>query len=253
MPIISNPVERIARASEKRRSLLRFLRDEVYTTPAVAALLMGCGERAARQTVASLEADGLVKRHEVKLMPDLPPVVLIGITDHGQGMAFDVDKGEEPSARTFEPGKYNLVYLSHALDIQRLRIYAERSGIVKRWLPGEMLGAGKKGAKRPDAVILTTSGKRVAVEVERSIKNRKRYLSVLQGHLEAIAPGKWNKAVWACPSAEIAARVEALVKSARRIQINGIDTALTDKHFQNLSFVVYESFVSYLESVNTNH
>lgn len=250
MPVIANPQERNARAHEKRRALLRFLREEVYTAPEVAALVMRCQERAARQTIASMEKEGLVKRHDVKLMPRLPPVRIVAITSHGQGMAFDVNKGEEPSDRVFEVGRYNMVYLSHTLAIQQLRVHAEQSGVVKRWLPGEMLGAGKKGAKRPDAVVLTSSGKRVAVEIERSIKNRKRYLAILQGHLESIAQGKWNKAVWACPSSEVAARVEVLVKSARRTQINGIDTILTDQHFKNLSFVVYESFVPYLQSIN---
>lgn len=88
MTIIRDPHARMQRADEKRRALLRFLRDELYTVPSVAASIMGCGERAARQTVAALEKQGLVRRHVVRWLDGVAPVTLIAITPHGQAMAF---------------------------------------------------------------------------------------------------------------------------------------------------------------------
>ena len=173
MAIITNPAERAQRAEAKRVALLRFLRDELYTNQATASLVMGVGERAGRQTVAAMEAAGLVRRQAVAVLPGLPPVNLVSITPHGQAMAFD-PASETVSDRTFEPGKYSLVHLAHRLDTQRLRVEAMQSGRVQKWVPGEALGKAAKNIKRPDALLLTVDKTRIAVEVERSIKNRKR-------------------------------------------------------------------------------
>ena len=242
MAIIKDTQARRERADAKRRALLRFLRDELYTTPAVAALVMQCGERAARQTVLSMEKAGLVRRHTVPVLPGLPPVVIVSITNHGQAMAFDPDK-EQVVDRVFEPGRYSLVFLAHTLDIQRLRVQAVHSGRVQKWVPGEALGAGAKGVKRPDAVVLTTDKIRVAVEVERSIKNRKRYAGILAAHLSAIRQNKWSRVVWASPDNDTAKRVAAILRSIKRVQISGGDTLLTDSHFKPFSFTTYTDFV----------
>lgn len=250
MAIITNAHERAARAHEKRHALLRFLRDELYTTPPVAALVMRCGERAARQTVAALERDGLVRRHSFVFMPGLPPVVLVAVTEHGQGMAFYPDKGEQPVERVFEPGRYSLTYLHHTTAMQRLRVAAEQSGVIKKWLPGEMLGAGRKHEKRPDAVLLTGGGVRVAIEVERSLKSQKRYAAVLCGHLEAIQQKKWSRALWVSPTDDFAKRVRALVLSTRRARISGIDTMLDESHFLPLSFTAYDNFLTTIKEID---
>lgn len=252
MAIIKDARERAARAHEKRHALLRFLRDELYTTPPVAALVMRCGERAAQQTVTALERDGLVRRHRFIFMPGLPPVVLVAITEHGQGMAFDPDKGERPNERAFEPGRYSLTYLHHTTAMQRLRVVAEQSGVIKKWLPGEMLGAGRKHEKRPDAVLLTARGVRVAIEVERSLKSQKRYAAVLAGHLEAIQQKKWSRALWVSPTNDFSKRVRALVLSTRRARISGIDTMLSEAHYSPLSFAEYDNFLTMIKEIDND-
>ena len=71
MPLIKDHAERTERAAEKRHALLRFLRDELYTTPAVAGEVIGVGERGARQTVLQMEKLGLVRRHVLPVLPGL--------------------------------------------------------------------------------------------------------------------------------------------------------------------------------------
>jgi len=245
MPVIQNPQERKQRAEQKRHDLLRFLRDELYTTPAVAGEVMQCGERAARQTIASMEKFNLVRRHVLQVLPGLPPITLVAITSHGQAMAFDVDT-EEVNDRIFEVGGYSLVYLSHKLDTQRLRLQAMQCGRVQKWLPGESLGKLTKNVKRPDAVLLTADKVRVAVEIERTIKNRKRYEGILSSHLTAIKQGKWNRVVWTSPDERISKRLQSLLKSIKRTQIAGIDTVLSEEHFKLLVFCTYTNFVDQL-------
>ena len=245
MAIITNPVERAQRAEAKRTALLRFLRDELYTNQTVAGLVMGVGERAARQTVAAMEAAGLVRRLAVPVLPGLPPVNLVTITNHGQAMAFD-PATETVSERVFEPGRYSLVHLAHRLDTQRLHIEAMQTGRVQKWLPGEVLGKSVKNTKRPDALLRTVDKTTVAIEVERTIKNRKRYAGILENHLTAIKQQKWGRVIWTSPDQQTAARLEAIFKSIKRVHIAGIDTQLGDAHWQRLTFCTYNDFSNHL-------
>lgn len=248
MPIIKDAAERKQRAEQKRHALLRFLRDELYTTPEVAGLVMACGERAARATIAAMEKQGLVKRFDVKLMPQLPPVVIVGITSHGQGMAFDVDAGESPVWRTFQPGRFDVKTLQHTTDIQRLRIAAMSTGCVQKWIPAERLAKLVKGIKKPDAILLTTAGQRIALEVERTQKNRQRYEQFMSGHLQAMHQNKWQKVIVASPTADFSKRLAATIRSVKRVMVAGVDTMIDPaKHHQNIAFCDYQSFTNHLE------
>lgn len=240
MTLIFDPAARMQRADEKRRALLRFLRDELYTTPAVAACVMQCGERAARQTVASLEKQGLVKRHVVRWLDGVAPVVLVAITPHGQAMAFDPDAGETCGVRTFEPARFSLTYLQHTLDMQRLRIAVQAR--IARWVPGEMLGVSSKAVKRPDAIVLLHDKTRVAVEIERTLKNARRYERALAGHLQAIKQNKWHRVVYASPDADTAKRVRALLTQVKRVRIAGVDTLVSPDMLNAFAFCTYNDF-----------
>ncbi|MFZ2627446.1 MAG: hypothetical protein WAX67_01025 [Rugosibacter sp.] len=236
--IISDPKARRERAEQKRTALLRFLREELYTTPGMAGLVMGCGERAARQTIASMESEGVIKRHPVALAEGQRPVMIIGITGHGQGIAFG--EGETVRAREFRLCDFSMLHLQHTTDIQRLRVAS--SDITGKWVPGGLLPKSKKGVKRPDAIAVLHDGARVAIEVERSIKNPMRYREILAGHLLAIKQKNWDRVVWTSPSKEISGRVERIIKSINRLKIGGIDTLLTPSDFAHLSFCEYKRF-----------
>lgn len=245
MPIIKDPRERAARAAEKRHLLLRFLREELYTTPAVAAELLGVNLSAARATIAALDKAGLVKRHHIPLMPTLPPIVIVGITQRGQSMAFD-PASERVIERSFEPARFSLIYLEHTLDTQRLRIQAARMGVTA-WVSGDRLAAVKKGVKKPDAVAIDLAGRRVAIEVERSVKGPKPYSDVLSGHLTAMHQNKWARVIWTSPDAQTRDRVRALVLGVTRAVIAGVDTKIDPaQHHKNLAFCTHDVFTTLL-------
>ena len=242
MPIITNHRERFARAAEKRRLLLRFLREELYTTPKVAGLVMSVGERAARQTLAPMEAAGLIKRWPIQLFDGLQTITIVGITTMGQGHAFD-PATEKVIDRAFDPARFSVMFLQHTLDIQRLRIEATASGHVKQWVNGDRLAAIKAGEKKPDAVCLTADAVRIAIEAERSIKSPKRYQAIVEGHLTAMHQGKWQRVVWTFPDANTMERVKAMVFGVTRVRIAGIDTLIDPaKHHANFRFCLYEMF-----------
>ena len=213
--------------------------------PACPCSLSGVGERAARQTVAAMENAGLVRRQAVPVVPGLPPVNLVSITSHGQAMAFSPES-ETVSERVFEPGRYSLVHLAHRLDTQRLRVEAMQTGRIQKWVPGEALGKAAKNIKRPDAVLATVDKTRIAIEVERTIKNRKRYQGILENHLTAIKQRNWSRVIWTSPDAQTAARLAAIFRSIKHVNISGIDTLLTDAHWKCLAFTTYDDFANHL-------
>ncbi|MDE2268581.1 MAG: hypothetical protein KGL33_06155 [Betaproteobacteria bacterium] len=246
MPIIADARARAARAQEKRHLILRFLREELYTSPDVISELLGVEARAARATIAALERDGLVKRHPIELGDGLARFWVIGITPRGQSMAFD-PATENVIDRSFEPARFSLVTLKHTMAVQRARIQAVNTGKVKQWVSGDRLAAVKKGIKKPDAVCLTASGQRIAIEVERSVKSPKAYRDVLAGHLTAMHQGKWNRVIWTSPDAKTRDRVQRLILGIKRLQIAGIDTRIDPAlHHTNLAFTTYEMFTDCL-------
>ena len=246
MPIISDPAARLARAQEKQTLLLRFLRDEIYTTPSVVAELLQIDARAARRTVATLERAGYVKRHALNLIPDTPPARIIGITAVGQSNAFDPAAGEKVITRWFERDRFSLVYLKHTLDVQRLRIAAARAG-VEKWRNGDRLEAVQKGVKKPDALCIDLSGKRTAIECERSVKSPKAYSDVLGAHLQAIKQGKWRRVIWSCPDAQTREKVRALLLGVKLVRVASVPTQIEPaQHHALLAFCTHDEFPSLL-------
>lgn len=254
MAIIKNTSERRERACAKRKALLAFLRGELYTIPATVCQLWGVQERGTRATLKSMEADGLIKRHKLLIAPGIPPQIVVGITQHGQQMAFNPST-ETPINRSFEPGRYSLTQLGHRLDIQYLRIQAEATCRISRWIPGHMLEFSKKGVKRPDAIAIDFAGKRAALECERTLKSIQRYTAILEQHLTAIHQNKWQRVIWACPiltekdsggRIASAARLEKIIKSIGHCKIAGVDTLITEAHHKCLVFCDYKSFENHL-------
>lgn len=205
------PAQRAERAGEKRKALLRFLRDEIYTTTSIAALLLGLGERQARRTVAAMEREALLRTERVEVAPGYA-YMLHGITAHGQAFAFD-PATEQPSPRYFGDRRVSPMFLPHALTVQRLRLQAERAG-WRDWTPGDRL-AGFNDESRPDAVAVDANGVVWCIEAELTIKTTKRYQSVLFSRLRAIKEGRYARVVWVCKDAGTAARLRAIIFAIR--------------------------------------
>lgn len=242
MAIIQDYAARMQRAADKKRLIMRFLRDEIYTTLGVISLLIGVDERGTRASIASLEKEGLVKRHSVSVYESLPPVVIVGITAHGQAMSYDLES-EKMVEKVFEVGRFSRQNLQHTIDMHRLKVGAESAGLVKKWVNGDRLKTLPAKVKRPDAVVLTISEQRMAIEVERTIKTPKRYIGILENHLAAIAVGKWQKTIWVCPNTQIEERLKRLIIGIQYLVQNGQKIRINPaEHHQNLRFCTYENF-----------
>lgn len=241
MNLLAAPADRQARSEQKVRAVLRFLRQEIWSSQDVLGGVMGVESRtAAHKNLARLEDEGLLRRHRVEGLGG-GVITLWGITAHGQAMAFD-PVSEAPVASYFEPNRVAEITIRHALDLQRLRMQGERAG-WKDWINGDRLPELLKGGKRPDAMATSPAGLKTAIEIERTIKTSKRYEQILASYLMALKSEQVHQVVWLSPTDDLALRLRAIVLGIRSVTIQKQRFAVDpQKHHGRLSFLGYRQW-----------
>lgn len=248
--LLSNPQQRERRVLEKRINVLRFLRQEIWSSQSILGLVMGIQSRTTiYKNLVRLEADGLLKRHTFTGLGG-GTVAIWGITSHGQAMAFN-PLTEEPIPAYFEPSKVAEVTVKHALDLQRLRVLVESFG-WHGWVNGDRLSDLLKGGKRPDALVISPGGMKTAIEIERIIKTTKRYEQILASYLMALKAGQVQQVVWLTPTEDAALRLKAIVFSIRTVTIQKQRFPIDpEKHHANLIFKDYSSWPDDVRNADT--
>lgn len=188
--------EKLARSQSKRDLVLKFLsKGEVYLTTDVACELLGLSRPTALATLKKLEALGCLKA-EAMMIPwnDHPRnTVLFGITPTGLAHV-----GADPTAPVFEPGRTNPLYVQHHRQCQLLHVRALT--LDWRWISERTLrDKNVKLTKIPDAIGLDPDGKRVALELERTVKSNKRYAQIQEQYLADLKKGKIDRVAYVCP------------------------------------------------------
>lgn len=236
--LISDPKQRAEATVQKRRAILRFLRDETWSTPEILAQVAGITSRQGiHTTLKAMERDELLKYHSMPIAGrrDLPTW---GITAHGLAFAWDEDEELEDRPR-FEPSRLALSRVPHQVDLQKIRLAAEAAG-WKDWKRGERLGFSPP--IRPDAIAITATGAKVAIEVERTIKTRSRYQQIIAGHLDAIGANDWVGVYYICPEG-LPARLKRVFDSISYIIKNGERLELKDSHRNRFKFMSQSEFI----------
>jgi hypothetical protein len=236
--LLNSPAARQLRALEKRQQVLRFLRQEIWSCQDILGDVMGVQTRtAAHKNLARMEAEGLLRRHRIEVLGG-SAITLWGITSHGQAMAFD-PASETPVAAYFEPSRVAEITIRHELDLQRLRLKAERAGWTG-WTNGDRLPELLKGGKRPDAMAISPEGLRTAIEIERTMKTSKRYEQILASYLMALKAEQLDRVVWLSPTEDFARRLRAIVLGLRSVTVQGRRFAVEPpRHHGPLSFHAY--------------
>lgn len=239
--LIASPANRAARTASKRHALLRFLRKNYYTTAEIVGLVMGIASRqGVHTTLAAMERDDLLHRETVEA--NGRSWTLWGITAHGQALAFDPVAGERPEGKYFEAGRVGLTVLAHTLDLQRIGIQIERAGWTD-WQLGDRLEKWQADVSRPDALVTSPQGSRVAIECERTIKTVKRYEVVLSDRLKAIKRGQFQRCVWLCPTGELATRLQTIITGIEDVIVAGSRVKIQERHLAMLAFGGYEALL----------
>ena len=145
-------------------------------------VLMGTGPRTVQRTVARLRAAGLVRTQRV--LVDEPAWVLptsAGMAACGSG---------------FGVWRPRLGSLAHVAAVNDVRLHVQDRAPSTEWVPERVLARDHlAGEHLPDGVAIT-EGRRVAIEVELTVKSRRRVTAILDeltGRFDAVlyfcAPG----------------------------------------------------------------
>lgn len=233
--------QRLERQCSKRIKLLTFLSQEIFTCSEIAGIVMGLQSRqATHKSLCQYEKEGLIRRETIELA-DSSKCTIWGITSHGLGWSFDPAKGLTGS-KVFEPSRVSGAVLRHTLDVQYIRIIAERAG-WSGWQTGDRLSKWGKDCKRPDAIACDKQNRLAAIEVERSFKSIKRYNVIVSEYLQLIKLGVVNRVIWVSPNEAFVDRLKTIITTIQEVSVAGqkvkIDPA---RHHVNLHFCSYKQF-----------
>lgn len=213
-------LEKQERHSQKRACLLQFLASgEVYTTLKVAAQLLQASERTTLRLLQKLVEEKLLKV-DLKVMPHTS-LKLFGISEFGLAMTETANLKAKP----FMLSRTNPSWVQHHVDGQLIRIKAEVQG-WKNYLPGKLLMVENTARlkKLPDALITRPDGRKVAIEIERYVKSRKRMEDVIAAHLSQIVDKKYDFVYYFTPHKPALDRAFAAVQfvamDTKKIQLN---------------------------------
>jgi hypothetical protein len=212
--------EKRQRAALKRRTLVGFLASgEVYTTLSVAAELLQTSERNALRLLQTLVEERILKIDE-KVVPG-SNLKLYGITAHGLALT----ESAYPQAREFQIGKTNPGWVPHHIEGQKVRIRAEHAGWTG-WIPGKLLLVDNEQRlkKLPDALCVRPDARRVAVEIERYVKSKKRMADVVAAHLQQIVAKRYDFVYYFSPHKSALERaldgVQFVIVDANKVKLN---------------------------------
>lgn len=229
--LISDPKERKKAIIEKKQKVLSFLRDETWSNEAVLMRVAGVGTRQGiHKTLMQYEGQELVRRHSMPIVGRVNMTVW-GLTPHGLAMSFGESEPFEDRP-IFEPSRIALSRVPHQIALQEVRLFAEGRG-WKDWVRGERLGF--KTLIRPDAIAEREDGIKVAFEIERTVKAKKRYQVILRDHLTQIKNGYWNAVFYVCEP-EIVSRVEKIFQSIEHVVIGGERVVIDETHRKRFKF-----------------
>ena len=220
--LIKSYEQRMGRHEEKIRMILTFLRDETWSSGFILAQLLGLSRTGIYKTLGHLESRGLVRSHHVSELK----FKIYGITP--MGLLYAWDEAEQMETRPcFEPSKVKPLMINHYLDTQLARLRAQQAGWTG-WLPGHLLPKGL--AKRPDALVKDLSGRKIAVELERTVKSKKRYEVIFAAYLQAIKRNEYDYIHYVCSDPEFAARLKRLFQMITAVPIAGQRATIGEKH-----------------------
>ena len=220
------------------RRLLLFLYAETWTSlKIITQLLDECTQSEVSQLLTKLAAERLIRNHKaVSGKSELEEIW--GISKFGMHQVLENEQitDERP---IFYKSAVNPISMRHRLDIQNLRIASERGG-WSGWESHFHKRINRKHDIYPDAVAVRPDGVRVAIEVERTVKQESRYRSILIAHLNARKLRRWDEIYYLSPTAKISKRLKRIFLDISEVQYMEKVIALGDEHKKPFRFYSYD-------------
>lgn len=235
--LIHNVAEKNEAAKRRMRALLYFLKEETFSDFQTLKRVVGYKGKhnhAMYKLLNKAVAMGFLNKHEHPVLTGRKS--LWGITMQGLAMVVSVNDKVFPAY--FEPGKLKNSTLEHRLLNQRVRIALEEKDGTG-WLNGdrgEFMARYPGIRHRPDGIITLSSGAIVAVETERSMKTRARYINIINSHLAASDAGHWHYAMYVMPNDQTKESLVRLFSSIRTVMRNNVPVPFDAKNREMFLF-----------------
>ncbi len=218
--------------------LLRFLFEETWTHIDIIKDLLADVEEAEWTEMLSALADGnSIRSHELKIGSSSTGEYW-GITRKGIN-EYQVMSGISAERPAFVKRMLNPKSILHRLDLQRLRLAAERAGWCQ-WQMPRPARLMEKDHIYPDATVLRPDNVRVAIEAERSIKRKGDYGKIFAGHLGARRLGRWDMVYYLSPDQRTAKWLEKMYREIKEVDFEGSVVAISDEHRAVFRFFTYD-------------
>ena len=216
--LIHDPAERKKISEQRMLALLTFLKEETWSDFHTLRSVMGYSRHSHHPAYIMLnravQAGYVIKYGSYRVRPG---IVLWGITMQGLSQVVGPDDPVFPSY--FEPSKLRYHTLEHHLFNQRIRLALEKKG-GQHWCHGDRGTFATRFPHvqhRPDGVITLSSGAVVAIEAERTLKTRARYITIISSHLAASDAGHWHYTMYVTPDDTFRASLVRLFDSIKTV------------------------------------
>lgn len=219
--LISDYHERMQRAEVLEFKVLKFLRDQCYSSPKILAQVAGLSERAIYKKLNSLLRKGWLSNYKYEGIP----FSVWGITRQGLAFAWDDDEVME-FRNPFQPSRAKPLMLTHELAIQQARINYELAGGTD-WTAGHLLPSSTK--QRPDAVVSLIERK-IFIEYESTIKSKQRYQQIWSNYLQMIARKELDAVHYICPNEKFSLSLNRVFGLLQTLPVAGEIVTILEKH-----------------------
>jgi len=254
--------------SDLELQMLSFLAQESWASDVNLCVLLQISRRTLLGVLRPMVVAKTIKSVLQKIMGGT--VQLFGITSLGHKQLFRTQTTPSEFAQLVPKpnpltARISPTFIPHRLDIQLLRIRAERAGWTnwvnadtgqKLNLEASVLSSNSRlnlrsntnaqiqSEHRPDAWCTNPLGKRVCIECERTIKSKPRYATILCDYLLALKRGDFDGVIWVCPDLDLRDRLDNLITSITHVQISGLSVLIPRNRFEQFEFKTFEQWVT---------
>lgn len=239
--LISSKVERDRVRAEKERKILSFLLEERFSMTLVLAQLLKMTSNGTQKILNRMEAQEMIKAHTIDFELSAWSQRIWGLTP--KGLLLVTDKNE--SIKFFEVGRIKPITMMHSLALQRAKAIALGCGWGEWISSAKMLQSANLSRTTwmqvPDAVAMSPKGRKIAIELERTVKTPKRYVEILANYAEMISSGIIVEVIYICPE-NIAKRLERLFSRIEKIIFKGKVVPVHASLLKRFYFLTYEEW-----------
>jgi hypothetical protein len=162
------PVERRGGHETLRRrdlSVLCWLGEQYGARVDQLEILMGCGPRTVQRVTGRLRDAGLVQARRL----------LVG----DPAWVIPTSAGLRAAGQHFGAWQPRIGLLAHVAAVNDVRLHVQARSPESEWIPERLLARERRaGEHLPDGVVIT-DGRRVAIEVELTVKSQRRVTAIL--------------------------------------------------------------------------